>query len=407
VALLARVPDGHGRYPFKSVSIKRGRPVPVDNATAYYLRYSRGGKRIVQPVGVNLDAAYVAFQNTELNHARIHQGLHPVEGPAALLNDFKSNVPNRVRIADAVADYVRRLDDLVRTGERTSATRGGYRLAVEAFAENCGIEFLDEITGEVLRRHKLWLFENIQKSARGKLSNTVAKRFRYLNTFFNTQGIVMLKSSVPRKGDDGLIPRNEIPREEKKANVDKYSEDEIRSMLAVADDDEADLIHTFLRTGCRDEEVAYLHWTDIDWKRKQLVISDKPKYGWRTKNKKSRDIPLEDGVLLDRLAARRKRQKPPSNLVFPNTVGEPNDHLIKQLHKVVKKARAAKHEFEGAITLHRFRRTYASMMISHTDLQTVSTLLGHSDIKTTARYLAPDQTKARVGTRTAFAAVDK
>jgi integrase len=406
VLLLARVPDGTGKYPFVPVSIKRGRPIPVPNASAYYLRYSIGGKRIVKPVGADLDVAYVAFQNTELNHTRIRQGLHPVDGPASLLNDFKTNVPNRVRIADAVAEYVKRLDDSVKTGERASNTSVAYKLAVEDFANNCGVEYLDEVTAEVLRQHKLWLFASLEKRARGKKSNTVAKRFRYLNTFFNTQGIAMLKSRTPRKGDEGLIARNEIPREEK-PNVDKYSEDEVRAMLAVADVDEADLIQTFLRTGCRDEEVAYMHWTDVDWKRKQITISEKPSYGWRIKDKESREIPLEDGVLLDRLAARKKRQEPASKLVFPNTLGNPDKHLIQKLHNVVEKARAAKHEFEGAITLHRFRRTYASMMISHSDLQTVSALLGHSNIETTSRYLAADQSKARIGTRTAFAAVDK
>jgi integrase len=407
VLLLARVPDGTGKYPFIPVSIKRGRPVPVDNATAYYLRYSVGGKRIVKAVGADIDAAYVAFQNTELNHTRIRQGLHPVDGPAAILSDFKSHVPNRVRIADAVAEYVQRLEDSVKTGERSNATLAGYKLAVEDFANTCGVEYLDEVTGEVLRQHKLWLFANIEKRVRGKLSNTVAKRFRYLNAFFNTQGIVMLKNNNPRKGDEGLIARNEIPREEKKPNIDKYSEEEIRSMLAVANVDEADLIHIFLRTGCRDEEVAYLHWTDVDWKRKQITISEKPSYGWRTKDKESRDIPLEDGVLLDRLAARKKRQHPAGNLVFPNTLGEPDKHLILKLHKIVKKARAAQYEIEGVITLHRFRRTCASMTISHSDLQTESALLGHSDIETTSRYLATDQTKARIGARTAFAGVDE
>jgi integrase len=108
---------------------------------------------------------------------------------------------------------------------------------------------------------------------------------------------------------------------------------------------------------------------------------------------------LEDGVLLKRLTARRQRQTPGCDLVFPNTNGEPDQHLIRRLHKIAAKAVAKGFEFEGDITLHRFRRTYASMMISHCDLQTVSSLL---DIQTTARYLAPDQSKARVGSRTAF-----
>ena len=46
------------------------------------------------------------------------------------------------------------------------------------------------------------------------------------------------------------------------------------------------------------------------------------------------------------------------------------------------------------------------MMISHSDLQTVSDLLGHADLQTTSLYLAPDKPKARVGTRTAFREVD-
>lgn len=81
-------------------------------------------------------------------------------------------------------------------------------------------------------------------------------------------------------------------------------------------------------------------------------------------------------------------------------------HLIRRLHKVVAKAQKGGFEFEGDITLHKFRRTFASMMISHSDLQTVSALLGHSDIKTTSLYLAPDQAKARAGTKTAFESVD-
>jgi len=48
----------------------------------------------------------------------------------------------------------------------------------------------------------------------------------------------------------------DVPREQKKANKDKYSAEEIKAMLAVAEVDEADLIHFFLLTGVRDEEAA-------------------------------------------------------------------------------------------------------------------------------------------------------
>ncbi len=54
--------------------------------------------------------------------------------------------------------------------------------------------------------------------------------------------------------------------------TDKYSAEEIKAMLAVADAGEADLIQFFLRTGVRDEEAAYMEWKDIDWKRQQVMV---------------------------------------------------------------------------------------------------------------------------------------
>lgn len=404
VVLLARVKDGNA-YPFLPVEIKRGRPIPVEGATGYYLRFTEHKKRKVEPVGVNLDLAFIAFQNRELNLTRKRLGLAPIHGPAGLVQDFKDHADNRVRISDAVKKYIEDLEASVETGEKSKATLRGYKNTVEDFEAHCGVEFLDEITGEVLRTHKLWLFQHIPKRVRGKKANTVAKRFRYLSAFLNKQGIQMVKANNARRGDLGLMDRSDVPREERKEVIDKYSVDEIKAMLSVSDVDEADFVQLFLRTGCRDEEVAYLKWGDVDWRRKQIVISEKPEYDWRPKDRESRTIPLEDGVLLKRLAARRKRQDPVSSLVFPNSLGEPDMHLIRRLHKIVAKAKTKGSEFEGDITLHKFRRTYASMMISHADLQTVSSLLGHSDIETTGRYLAPDQTKARVGSRTAFKSV--
>lgn len=406
VILLARMPDGQGNYPFVPVPFKKGRPEAVEGATSYYLRYSQDGKRVVEPVGPNLAVAFSAFQNRDLNQARLRAGLLPIHGPAGLVQDFKEHADGRVRIADAVRKYMADLDASVKTKEKSKATWRAYKNAVEDFQDQCGVEYLDEVSGAILKAHKVWLFENIQKRIRGKIHNTVAKRFRYLNAFFNVQGIQMVKSRSPRKGEMGLMDWGDFPREEKKANVDKYSEQEINAMLEVADIDEADFIQLLLRTGCRDEEIAYMMWSDVDWRRKQIVVTEKPKYDWRPKDRESRTIPLEDGVLLKRLEARRKRQTPANDLLFPNTNGEPDMHLIRRLHKIVAKAKKKGHEFEGDITLHKFRRTYASMMISHSDLQTVSDLLGHSDIETTSRYLAPDQEKARVGTRTAFNGID-
>jgi len=403
VVLLARVRREVGKYSLVPVEIKKGRPVPVEGTTAYYLRFSEDGSRKVEPVSDELDAAFIAYQNRELNHARLQMGLPPIHGPAALLRDFKNNAINPVLVSDAVSKYLADLEVSVKIGEKSIRTWGGYKSAVEDFRDRCGVEFMDEITGEVLKKYKLQLFESIQKRARGKASNTVATRFRFLSAFFMKHGIRMYKTKNPSSEDKGLMEWSDFPRDTKKEHENKYSEDEINAMLSAADIDEADLIQTFLRTGCRDEEIVYLHWTDVNFKRQQIVISEKPKYGWRPKEREARTIPLEDGVLLKRLAARKRRQSRVNHLVFPNTNGTPDQHLIRRLRKVAEKAEARGFTFEGDVTLHRFRPTYASIMISHCDLQTVSLLLGHSNIQTTAAYLGPERKGARVG-RTGFKA---
>lgn len=394
VILLARVKQGD-KYPFVTVPIKRGHPAPVDGATCYYLRFTENGRRRTKSAGPDLHRAFVEYQNRELAISRAERGLLPIDG---LPLDSKRPSNDRIRVAEAVLQYIANIEDAVRMGEKSKGTLRGYRNAVVDFRDNCGVEYLDQITGETLRRHKLWLCENMQKRIRGKQLNTVAKRFRFLNTFLTKFGIQMVRYKL---GDQGLLERSEVPQEEKKPSIDKYSIEEINGMLSVATVDEADLIQFFLRTGCRDEEAAYLTWKDVDFKRGQIVICEKEGV-WKPKDKEERVIPLEDGVLLARLEDRRKRQTPKNDLVFPNSRGTPDMHLIRQLHKVVEKMKEKGLEIEGVPTLHRFRRTYASMMISHSDLQTVSSLLGHSDIETTALYLAPDQSRARMGTRTAF-----
>src|SRR5579864_1787878 len=201
VVLLARKRDESGDYPFLPVAIKRGKPVPVEGATQYYLRFSDHGKRKVEPVGPDLNQAFVAYLNRELNHSRIQNGLIPIEGPAGLLQDFKNHSTNRARIADAVEKFVKELEESVRIGEKSASTLVAYRNAVRRFQENCGVEFFDEITADVLKSYKTWLYDNIDKRSRGERQITVANNFRYLGIFLRENGIKISKNQNPEPGD--------------------------------------------------------------------------------------------------------------------------------------------------------------------------------------------------------------
>ena len=215
----------------------------------------------------------------------------------------------------------------------------------------------------------------------------------------------MVKDRRQLNNDPGLLRFDEAPKQPKKgrngnAAPDKYSLDEINQMLAVATDDEKDLIQFFLRLGVRDEEAQYAEWSDIETRREdeelihEFHVREKPEYDWKPKDTEDRMLPIAD-ALYNRLMERKKRVT--GNLIFPNSVGTPDANLIRRLQEASNRAKLTKRP-----TLHKFRRTYASLMIADSDLQTVSTLLGHSDLRTTALYLAPDQVKGRQASRTAF-----
>lgn len=305
-----------------------------------------------------------------------------------------------ITIADAANKFLAELAQAEKNGEKSDSTRLAYTNAITAFRDQCGVTFMHEITREVLLAHKNWLFDNLSKRINGKTATTVANRLRYLNIWLRRNGIKMTKSYNAPIDDPGLLNWNECPRAPKKgrngnAGPDKYYEDQINALLAVADVDEADLILFFLKTGFRDEEVAYAEWSDIDWKRKTITVSEKPKYNWRPKDKENRSVPIANGFE-QRLLARKERVT--GDLIFPSKTGKPNMHLIRVLQQVAKRA-----GFTERVTLHKFRRTYASMMQAKgCDLATIQQLLGHSDIATTALYLAADNEKARKAAATAF-----
>jgi hypothetical protein len=75
--LYARIND-RGKFIWTRIEIRRKNPVPVDNATSYFLRYVENRKRIVKPLGKNLETAFTAWQNHESDKERIAEGKAPI-----------------------------------------------------------------------------------------------------------------------------------------------------------------------------------------------------------------------------------------------------------------------------------------------------------------------------------------
>ncbi len=404
--LYARVNDGNGKFPWVKVEIKRQHPVPVWNATSYFLRYAENHVRRVVPLGKDLNTAFIAWQNHEVDMIRAKQGKFSLHREISVPDSRE-----RLTIAKAVQIFISENLDAEAKGKLAARSVVAYNTAANGFLGQVGVVYVDEITREVLLAHETWLHKHLEKKSYGMTETTVGNRFRYLSIFLSRHGIKMVKNRKQTDGDKGLLRFDEAPKQPKKgrngnAAPDMYTPEELNKLLSVATKDEADLIQFFLRLGVRDGEAQVAKWTDIEDHRDEddkivhdLHIQKKPEFHWTPKDKEDRLIPIETG-LYQRLMERRKNQTPKNDLIFPNSLGGRDVNLIHRLQQASRRAGLTKRP-----TLHKFRRTYASLMIGQSDLQTVQELLGHSDIKTTALYLAPDRSKARRATRTAFSGV--
>jgi integrase len=128
-----------------------------------------------------------------------------------------------------------------------------------------------------------------------------------------------------------------------------------------------------LETGARRNEMLAVRWRDVDLKSGMITI-------WKGKGGKWRTVHVR-GPALETLRERYEDLEPDldERVFWPEIEGS-------------RRARHASYVFEKArkrsgieVTIHGLRHAFASfMLMSGTDLKTVSTLLGHSTIDVTA-----------------------
>jgi hypothetical protein len=84
--------------------------------------------------------------------------------------------------------------------------------------------------------------------------------------------------------------------------------------------------------------MAHRTYGDIDFK--HSIWKVQPKAGWSPKTKNSkRDVPVDCGGLTQAIQARmRALDKTKPDLVFPNSLGQPNYHLLRIVKRVAKRA---------------------------------------------------------------------
>lgn len=134
-----------------------------------------------------------------------------------------------------------------------------------------------------------------------------------------------------------------------------------------------------LRCGLRVEEVAHLSLSDIDLKRRMLLIQD-------GKGAKDRIVYISNDALHALLDYLRVRPENKVKKVFLVEKGPLTGQPI-SIRGIQKRMEYYARKTNLKISCHSLRHTMATQMLNaDTDLSTIQDLLGHNSIRTTQRY---------------------
>jgi integrase len=285
---------------------------------------------------------------------------------------------------------------------KAKKTVAQYRLTLYGFLASLDgqVRFLDEINEDVLRRYKKFM------AAQGYAGKTVDTRLNIVFFLLKKNGVV------------ARIPRDEMPTIEEEVAV-PYTDDELQTLFAAMDDETRLRYKFFLGTGCRDKEVTYASWNDINRTKGEFHVRKKDDVEFFPKGHESRTVPLPKS-LLELLKAGRKKALH-ERWVFVNEEGRPENHFLRKLKGIAKRAGLNCGHCKTTITegrydrkmrlqvsckdrpvckhfyLHRFRKTCATRWIEHgIPVRTVQAWLGHKNLETTMIYLGvTDSAKLR------------
>jgi integrase len=204
-------------------------------------------------------------------------------------------------------------------------------------------------------------------------------------------GVGSLLSASGCKDVAAMVKKTQVKYVERLVRA--YRPDELAAMFKVANEEEWILAQFLLCLGPRISEVRTARWQQVDFVDKIFTID-----GNHSKDKQSKEIPIPNHLLT---ALKKRMLTTRGDLIFPSPTGKVDYHLIRHIKALGKKA-----GLTGTVGCHVFRRTFATALHrSGVDARTVQTMLGHSDIAVTLRYLAaedPRSERARAAANSTF-----
>lgn len=333
---------------FEAVEFKKGVPSSPAGATSFYVRFSEDGKRHCKPLGKDLTQAVAALRNYELGREFESRGM---EMPVTLIAE-QTSLSLRI---DAYLDETK--------ANKEHKTWQAYSNSLAKFKASCKRSSVQSVAREDLLAFKSYL--------RGE---ELSERAVY-NNFLNV--MVFLKWA----GVSTRVQKSDWP-EKVERQVEIYEDEDLKEMFEAAHTTERLIMKSFLFSGLRSGEMAHLTYGDIDFK--NSIWKVQPKDGWKTKTKESRrEVPVPESHTKKILARMEASKHELSDLIFPNSQGAVNKHLVRIVQRVAHRA-----GIRGRVDDHKFRSTCATRWLREgATVEDVRRWLGHGNLETVGRYL--------------------
>jgi integrase len=362
---------------------KVGRLPQADPGVKFHVRYRDASGRFVwsQPYDT-LDEARKEAAGLELNAKAVSLGLTVKE-----YEDSKN--AKRIGIKTAIEHFV---SDAKKTKKRTTAAE--YERNLRQFENSPPLQkirFMDEITKRTLCDFRDFL------AAEGYEPRTLHNRSLLVLTLLKANGI-----------KTGFSLVRDLPQYEEEAAV-PYEPADLQKLFASMDEEETIRYKFFLGTACREQEVMYAAWQDIDFARGIYHIRAKPDVGFTPKRHQSRDVKMPTELV--EMLRKRKKHAPHHRWIFINGGGKPEGHFLEKFKRIALQAgvncgnctapwtagRYPTRKIEVTCKthpvcehhyLHRLRKTCASNWEGKAiPVRTIQYMLGHKSLETTMRYL--------------------
>ena len=352
----------NGNWRYKAVRIGKG--YKRSETGPICLRYTHRGKQRFSEAYPTLATAEEAANKLSAKFLAEQMGL-AVEDP--------DEAENRMSVKQAIEKY------LATKADRAPRTRKAYRLHLDCFLDSCDAQFLDEITADTIRN-----FKN-QMAKEGYSGKTQ-------HTRISTVAFMLKKLGVKNP-----FPTDEMPTVEKEDAV-PFEPAELKRFFAIANDEQTVRYKFFLGTACREQEVQFASWKDIDFSKMVYHVRKKEDVGFTPKKHESRDIPLPTELVA--LLKSWQKKAPSQRWLFVNRRGTAEGHFLREVKTLALKAGLnCGHCVHGKSTcatepicdhwyLHRFRKTCATRWNEkNVPMRTLQKWLGHKSLETTQLYL--------------------